>query len=260
MVGNGRNDESRIIIRAMHALFIFCLLAVSTVQAAPAPEIAVDVGHGVVDRGATSARGRSEFDFNLDFSQVLAPVLRTRGYRVREINFSGDIVRLADRPLKAAGADFFIAIHHDSISEPYLKPWDWDGSEQTHTDLKRGFGIFVSHDNPHPKRSLACASALGTALRAAGFVPSMWHGRKHVPADRDNGVWYYDNLVVLYRTALPAVLFEAGVIKHREEELELRDPERQARMAAALAEGFARCLPGGASGEMSAVTGKPVPE
>ena len=53
---------------------------------------------------------------------------------------------------------------------------------------------------------------------------------------------YYDNLVVLYRTRLPAVLFEAGVIKHRDEELELRDPERQARMADAVATGIAACL------------------
>jgi N-acetylmuramoyl-L-alanine amidase len=47
------------------------------------------------------------------------------------------------------------------------------------------------------------------------------------------------------------VLFEAGVIKHREEELELLDPERQALMADALATGVAACL---------FVTEKSVPE
>jgi N-acetylmuramoyl-L-alanine amidase len=79
-------------------------------------------------------------------------------------------------------------------------------------------------------------------LRRRGFVPSTWHARKHLAADAENGVWYYDNLVVLYRTTLPALLFEAGVIKHREEELELLDPERQAAMADALATGLAACL------------------
>jgi N-acetylmuramoyl-L-alanine amidase len=79
-------------------------------------------------------------------------------------------------------------------------------------------------------------------MRRAGFEPSPWHARKHLPADAENGVWYYDNLVVLYRTTLPAVLFEAGVIKHRDEELELLDPERQARMADAVATGIAACL------------------
>jgi N-acetylmuramoyl-L-alanine amidase len=38
------------------------------------------------------------------------------------------------------------------------------------------------------------------------------------------------------------VLFEAGVIKHREEELELLDPDYQARMADAVATGIAGCL------------------
>ena len=47
---------------------------------------------------------------------------------------------------------------------------------------------------------------------------------------------------MLYRTTLPAVLFEAGVIKHRSEELELRNPERQAHMADAIATGLAACL------------------
>jgi N-acetylmuramoyl-L-alanine amidase len=140
------------------------------------------------------------------------------------------------------GSDLFVSIHHDSISPEYLQFWDWDGSEASFTTLKRGFGIFVSRRNPDPPASLRCASTIGAALRLAGFVPTPWHGRKHQPADADNGVWYYDNLVVLHKSAFPALLFEAGVIKHREEELELLEPDRQARMADALATGIAACL------------------
>ena len=82
-----------------------------------------------------------------------------------------------------------------------------------------------------------------------GFVGASHHadslaGHPRPYADVDNAVHYYDNLIVLYRTSLPAVLFEAGVIKHREEELALRDPERQARMADAIATGIAACLYG----------------
>lgn len=216
------------------------LLLVGVVNASP--EIAIDVGHGRADGGATSARGRSEFAFNQEFAGVLAETLRARGQSVREINFAGDIESLAARPKQAAGSDFFISIHHDSISESWLKPWLWEGLEQTYTDAKRGYGIFVSAQNPDLETSLLCASSLGAMLRRAGFSPSPWHGRRHQAADAENGVWYYDNLVVLYRTTLPAVLFEAGVIKHREEELELLDPERQARMADALATGLAACL------------------
>lgn len=205
------------------------------------PVIAVDVGHGGKDRGAISARGRSEFDFNRDFAGLLAQTLRERQLAVREVNFDGQIGSLAARPQAAAGSDFFISIHHDSIGENWLQHWEWNGQPQTYTEVKRGYGIFVSANNPDPETSLRCASTIGAMMRRAGFVPTPWHGRKHVPADAENGVWYYDNLVVLYRTQLPAVLFEAGVIKHRDEELELLDPVRQARMADAVATGIAAC-------------------
>lgn len=227
-------------------LFLRLLVFVFYLPIAPAwaqaPTVAVDVGHGLTDSGAVSARGRSEFAFNRVLAAKLAEALRAHGLGVRPVNFAGDIGSLAERPLQAAGSQFFISIHHDSISQSYLSFWDWDGSEASYTDVKRGFGIFVSARNPDLVTSLRCASSIGAILRRAGFVPSPWHGRKHLAADADNGVWYYDNLVVLYRTSLPAALFEAGVIKHREEELELLDPSRQDRMADALATGIAGCL------------------
>jgi N-acetylmuramoyl-L-alanine amidase len=225
----------------MHSFFVFALFLLPTVAFAE-PLVAVDVGHGGKDSGAISARGRSEFEFNLDFSRVLAATLRERQLAVREVNFDGNIGSLAARPLAAAGSDFFIAIHHDSIGEPWLIDWEWNGRPQTYTEVKRGYGIFVSAQNPDLATSLRCASTIGAMMRRAGFEPSPWHARKHLPADADNGVWYYDNLVVLYRTRLPAVLFEAGVIKHRDEELALQDPERQARMADAVTTGIAACL------------------
>jgi N-acetylmuramoyl-L-alanine amidase len=219
----------------------FLVLALLAMPAC-AVEVAVDVGHDLLDSGAASARGRSEFDFNQQFAGVLASALEQRQLTVRRINFAGDIGSLAERPQQAVGADFFLSVHHDSIQEAYLQRWEYEGGEQTYTEAKRGFGLFVSARNPQPTASLRCASAIGAALRRDGFQPTPWHHRKHRAADAENGVWYYDNLVVLHRTTLPAVLFEAGVIKHREEELELLDPERQARMAEAVASGIAACL------------------
>ncbi|MBS1161718.1 MAG: Cell wall hydrolase/autolysin [Proteobacteria bacterium] len=204
--------------------------------------VAVDVGHGGHDSGALSARGRPEFEFNRQLAAMLAEALEQRGLGVREINFDGAIGSLAARPAQAKGSDFFISIHHDSVSEAYLLPWVWEGVERSHTEVKRGYGLFVSQHSPDLESSLRCASAIGSQLRRAGFLPSSWHGRRHRPADQENGVWYYDNLVVLYRTTLPAVLFEAGVIKHRDEELELLDRQRQALMADVVATGIAACL------------------
>ena len=222
-------------------LLIFACFWASTATVA-APRVAVDVGHTLADPGATSARGRSEFAFNRDFAELLVAALRAYKISVQEINFAGDAGSLAERPEQARGSDFFVSIHHDSISPEFLQFWDWDGEEMSHTTLKRGFGLFVSRRNPDLAGSLHCASAMGAMLRRAGFAPTQWHGRKHQPADADNGVWYYDNLVVLHKATFPAVLFEAGVIKHHDEELELLDGDRQARMADALATGIAACL------------------
>jgi N-acetylmuramoyl-L-alanine amidase len=224
------------------AMLVFVVLALPIAANADSSRVAVDVGHTLAESGASSARGRSEFDFNRELAGQLLVALQARGVAAREINSSGTIGSLVERPAQAHGSDFFISIHHDSIAAEYLQPWDWDGSETSYTTLKRGFGIFVSRRNPALGASLRCASAMGATLRRAGFEPTPWHARKHQPADAGNGVWYYDNLVVLHNSTFPAVLFEAGVIKHREEELELLDPERQARMADALATGIAGCL------------------
>ena len=214
---------------------------------AKAAEVAVDVGHTLADPGAISARGRAEFEFNRDLAAELAAALRNRGLRVRPVNFDGRIASLQDRPIAAAGADFFIAVHHDSVPPEWLESWQWNGVEQTYSDRYQGFALFVSRANPDPATSLRCASAIGAWLQRQGFAPATHHafslpGHERPYADAPNAVHFYDNLVVLYRTSLPAVLFEAGLIKHRDEELALRDPRRQARMADAIATGVAACL------------------
>ncbi len=60
-----------------------------------------------------------------------------------------------------------------------------------------------------------------------------------------HAVHYYDGLAVLRHATMPAVLFEAGVIKNRDEELLLRDPARIARMADGIATALAACLTAG---------------
>jgi len=104
-----------------------------------------------------------------------------------------------------------------------------------------------SRKNRSLRRSLACASAIGAALRGAGFSPSLYHadpipGENKPFADRRNGVHYYDNLIVLKTARTPAVLLEAGVIVNRDEELKVQSEEVRRRIAAAVADGLQRCL------------------
>lgn len=233
--------QKKYAIAAMAKVFPI-IAAVFAGCAAAAPGVAVDVGHTLEAPGATSARGRPELLFNAELAERLARALEERGLQVVPVNFDGRIGSLDARPAQARGADFFISIHHDSVRADLLQPWEWNGRQLSYSEAKRGYALFVSASNPDPESSLTCASTIGAWLRRQGFTPALEHRWKHVAADAENGVWYYDNLVVLYRTTLPAVLFEAGVIKHRDEELELRNPARQARMADALATGIAACL------------------
>lgn len=219
----------------------------STAIKAVAAEVAVDVGHTHVSPGATSARGIGEFEFNRVLADAVGSALAERGLSVRPINFDGRIASLDERPQQAAGSDFFLSVHHDSVQPQWLEEWVWEDEVRSFSDRYTGFSLFVSRNNPDPDTSLRCASAIGARLQRLGFVPATHHadslpGQARPYADQDNAVHYYDNLVVLYRTALPAVLFEAGIIKHRAEELLLRDPVRQARMADGIATGVAACL------------------
>ena len=233
----------RTVLRLLGLGALGCLAGAS----APAAEVAVDVGHTLAASGAVSARGGKEFDFNRTLAARVAAALGERHLSVRPINFDGRIASLEARPEQAAGADFFIAIHHDSVHAELLENWHWKGAVQTYSDRHRGFSLFVSRANPDLTTSLRCASAIGALLRRQGFVGATHHAdslpdQARPYADADNAVHYYDNLIVLYRTTLPAVLFEAGVIKHRDEELALLDSQRQARMADAIATGIAACL------------------
>jgi N-acetylmuramoyl-L-alanine amidase len=229
-------------MRAPVVLFLACLAA----AAEAAPLVAVDVGHYLAESGAMSARGRPELEFNRDLSIELARTLAARGIRAQPIGADGDMTVLSRRTAAGREAALFVSVHHDSVQPHYLEEWVHEGEARKFSDRFAGFSLFVPRRNPEVERSLACASAIGARLRAAGFAPSLYHadpipGESKPFADRANGVHYYENLVVLHSASQPAVLLEAGVIVNRAEELALRDPATQRLIAAAVAEGVRRC-------------------
>jgi len=215
--------------------------------AAEAQTVAVDVGHFFGKPGAISARGRIEFEFNRDLAIEIGLALRRQGAGVMPIGADGGMVRLSARTVAATGADLFLSVHHDSVQPHYLEEWNYEGVPLLFSDRFAGFSLFVSRKNPHLARSVRCASAMGAALREAGFAPSLYHaepipGESKPFADRANGVHYYDNLIVLKTARSPAVLLEAGVIVNRGEEAKLLAAETHRGIAAAVAQGLERCL------------------
>jgi len=215
--------------------------------AALAASIAVDVGHYFAKPGVISARGVTEFEYNLQLSREIAEALQRTGHRVILIGADGLAENLGSRGPRAAGMDLFISIHHDSVQPRFLSVWEVDGEQLLFSDRFAGFSLFVSRLNAHTGQSLKCASAIGAALRAAGFTPSRYHadpivGENRPFADEANGVHYFDNLAVLKTASIPALLFEAGVIVNSVEELRMRDPAVRERIVESIVAGAGACL------------------
>lgn len=212
-----------------------------------AAEVAIDVGHFHAKPGATSARGVPEFEFNLALARRIEAELATAGIGSRLIGADGQADDLFARAPQARGAQLLLSIHHDSVQEKYLQPWLHEGQRQRHSTHGRGWSLYVSSRNPREASSLACAAAIGRALAAEGLPIARHHldpatGKPRPWADYDAGVHYYDNLVVLRTAEVPAVLLEAGVIVHREEEALLASDAYRRRLARRVVQGVVACL------------------
>ncbi|HEU0290707.1 MAG TPA: N-acetylmuramoyl-L-alanine amidase [Burkholderiales bacterium] len=220
---------------------------VALASAAYAASIAIDVGHYLERPGVTSARGVTEFEYNLRLAREISVALTQAGHKTMLIGDDGLAADLGKRSPRAAGMDLFISVHHDSVQPRFLEIWDYEGETFSYSDRFSGFSLFVSNLNPHTGASLKCASAIGAALRKAGFTASRYHadpvlGENRPFADEVNGVHYFDNLAVLKTATIPALLFEAGVIVNRDEEMRMRDPAVRARIVEAVVVGSGACL------------------
>ena len=151
----------------------------------------------------------------------------------------------------AARACLLISIHHDAVQARFLDTWNVNGQERRYCDQFAGYSLFYSGKNAKTDASLALARRIGYELRAAGLSFTRHHaadipGERRPLVDDTVGVYRYDGLAVLGTADMPAVLVEAGVIVHRQEETELAGEERQRKTAVALARGVAGwCAAGG---------------
>jgi N-acetylmuramoyl-L-alanine amidase len=228
--------------------------AAQTAHAEPKPadgckraafRVVIDVGHTEKAPGAISARGVPEFVFNSNLAKRIEEQLLAAGFRRSVLLITegpagkGLLERV--RRAKALAADLFLSIHHDSIPDQLLEKWEFEGQERSFSDRFSGHSIFISQDNSDYAGSLQFARLLGGQLQKRGLKytshytdPIMGH-RKRLLVDAQVGVYRYDQLIVLRTTDMPAVLFEAGSIINRDEELRMGSDEHQALISAAVA-------------------------
>jgi N-acetylmuramoyl-L-alanine amidase len=229
-------------------------LAASCSSKAPADiVIALDVGH-IAGRpgeqcrrfetcpwGETSARGVPEHQFNVRLAQRIRDKLDSAGFHsthLMVISTEG-VDGLQERTTRANSmhADMFLSIHHDGARDEYLKPWQFEGKALFYFDEPTGFSLHVS---PRFPESLDLARTLSDQLAARGLRFTTFHAPDspagaQVPfLDASRGIYRRDHLFVLNRTDMPALLFEAGFIINRDEELILSSPGHQDKIASAM--------------------------
>ncbi len=206
--------------------------------------VVLDVGHTPEAWGATSARGRREYEFNLALGQRTAADLKAAGYARTVVLLSHGIGRdqLFARARRAAElkADVLLSIHHDSVQPKYLSTWIIDGHAEHYADQFHGYGLFVSAKGRAFDQSRLLARALADALIASGRSFTKHHaepiaGESRPWLDESRGIYQYDDLVVLKASVSPAVLIEVGNISNRAEELELSTDVFRGSFAKAIA-------------------------
>jgi N-acetylmuramoyl-L-alanine amidase len=193
------------------------IVEVPPAQACEPAEFAV-AGHDRVRSGTISARGVPEFEFNVALAREVVARLVAAGFsRALLIGEDGSPRGLRERTAIAerAGAHAFISIHHDSVQPQYLERWTFEGRVREHTTHARGFSLFVSAANGFFAASTELALQIGSELRAGGRRRSVHHaepieGENRKVIDRPNGVYRFDELVLLRSAAMPAVLLEAA--------------------------------------------------
>lgn len=205
--------------------------------------VAIDIGHTKYCGGALSAHGIDEYYYNQKVAFLLLPELIKNGFKKSFIiNEDGSDISLIGRTIEAKKrkADLFISIHHDSVQPSYLSIWWYKGECLYYCDLYKGFSIFVGDDNFNSKRSLLLARLLGTALLNRGFSPTLHHsepikGENRKLIDQEKGIYEFNKLVVLKTATMPAVLFECGIIKNRDEEKSINSDYRNKLVNAIVA-------------------------
>nr|WP_245313242.1 N-acetylmuramoyl-L-alanine amidase [Bradyrhizobium macuxiense] len=206
--------------------------------------LVLDVGHTAESEGAMSARNVAEFVFNLRLARLIEEKLKTEGFTETRLLVTEGKARpsLFKRVAAANGldADLLLSIHHDSVPNKLLEDWEFEGKKSHYSDRFSGYSVFVSHDNPDFKTSLSFAELIGKELKADGlhyaeqYTQPIMGRDQHPLLDKETGVYSYDELIVLRKARMPAVLLEAGSIINRDEELEMDSPERQNMIGSAV--------------------------
>lgn len=204
--------------------------------------VIIDPGHTDKKPGAISVTGIFEVAYNDNIAYRLAKALNDAGFVSVLTRKHGQEITLEDRAAIANShhALAMISIHHDSAQPVLLESVHINGKNayRTLTPIS-GYSIFISAKNPEFDKSLSLAKLLGKELLKLGRPPTLHHaepipGEGRTLLDAELGIYLHDELVVLKKTTIPAVLLEVGVIVDPADEAYLSKTDHQQAIVHAM--------------------------
>ena len=234
--------------------------APSTKTAGPTERIiivALDPGHGGEDPGAIGPRGTREKDIVLKIALLLRQRINAtringnpmRAFLTRDADF---FVPLATRVSKArrVQADLFISIHADAFTKPSAKGASvfalspkgassaaarWLADKENQADLIGGVNVTSKNKAVQiAVLDMSTTAQIRDSLHLGSAVLSHIGGfaKLHKPKVEQAG------FAVLKAPDIPSVLIETAFISNPDEELRLRSPAYQAKLADAIMQGI----------------------
>jgi N-acetylmuramoyl-L-alanine amidase len=214
--------------------------------------IAIDAGHGGEDPGAIGKNGTREKDVVLAIARELAAKINAETGMKAVLTRSGDyFVPLRDRMRRARAqqADLFVSIHADSIrdrsidgSSVYIlsergasnEASRWLAERENASDLIGGVSL---DDKDGVLASVLLDLSQSASINASQVAAEqVLHGLTQAGEIRKHEV-QRAGFVVLKSPDIPSMLVETAYISNPQEELRLRTPAHQARLAAAIRQG-----------------------
>ncbi len=210
--------------------------------------IAIDPGHGGIDPGTIGPGGVFEKNITLAMARVLEKALRDTGRYDAMLTRDRDVfIELRDRIKIAqqAGAELFISLHADSISDGSVRGASVYTLSETSSDAEAAAlaakenradalaGVDLSaHSQPVAQILIELTQRVtmnASAVLARDLVDELHGVGRLLPKTHR-----YAGFAVLKSPEIPSVLIEMGYLSNRTDERELKNPRFRHRFAGAV--------------------------
>lgn len=216
-------------------------------DAAKAPLIVLDAGHGGEDHGAHGPKGLQEKAVALAIAKAVGAQLTKMGFRVAYTRSDDTFIPLWDRATIAnrQGADLFLSLHLNAAraraatgSEVYfLSLGQAEADAQATADSENAGTEKSPEAAPDVVASILDDLAQRAYLRdSQALAVDIQRELNRFAGIKERGVKQAP-FIVLRGAAMPAVLVESAFVSNPREEKKLRDPAFIAKLGEAIAKG-----------------------